>query len=79
MADPQCDEPNGIDLLIGSELFWEILCQDQIKIIYNLLILHKTKLGWIVAGRINQMVESKKPNKHFTGLSTLDKQAIKKN
>lgn len=31
LADPQFDMPKPIDLLIGSQLFWELLCGEQMR------------------------------------------------
>ena len=40
-----------IDLLIGTENFFDILSVGEIKLNPNLTKLHKTLFGWIVAGR----------------------------
>src|SRR5437588_6038469 len=53
LADPTFDKPGKIDLLLGADCFWELLCVRQIKLNQNSPILHKTKLGWILAGSLN--------------------------
>nr|CAH7762057.1 unnamed protein product [Callosobruchus chinensis] len=52
LADPSFCEPCGIDILIGAELFWELLLNNEIRLGKGLPILHKTKLGYIISGPI---------------------------
>ncbi|XP_039307953.1 uncharacterized protein LOC105202487 [Solenopsis invicta] len=49
LADPSFQTPGQVDLLIGAQWFWEILCVGQIKLSNN-LIMQKTRLGWIIGG-----------------------------
>ncbi|KAF2892146.1 hypothetical protein ILUMI_14027 [Ignelater luminosus] len=48
LADPTFYQPGPIDMIIGANLFWELLCIGQIKR-NNQPLLQKTKLGWIVS------------------------------
>jgi len=50
LADLSFHTPGKIDILLGSTIFWELLCVGQIKLGKNQLIAQKTKLGWIIAG-----------------------------
>ncbi|XP_059221526.1 uncharacterized protein LOC131996094 [Stomoxys calcitrans] len=50
LADPSFDKPDRIDILIGAELFFDLMSVGQIKIAANLPVLQKTLLGWVVAG-----------------------------
>nr|CAI5851935.1 unnamed protein product [Callosobruchus analis] len=52
LDDPSFCEPCGIDILIGAELFWELLLNNEIRLGKRLSILHKTKLGYIISGPI---------------------------
>lgn len=52
LADPDFCISNTVDMLIGSGLFWKLLCVGQIKM--GTLTLQKTCLGWVVAGPINK-------------------------
>nr|CAI5838923.1 unnamed protein product [Callosobruchus analis] len=54
LADPNFNKANQIDLLIGADLFWDLLCIGQIKLGRNRPILQKTKLGWIISGPLLQ-------------------------
>lgn len=52
LADPQFHVLSEIDILIGAEIFWDLLCIGQIQCSDKHPKLHKTKLGWILAGRL---------------------------
>lgn len=43
---------SDIDVLIGAELFWQVLCIGQIKASLGHPTLQKTLFGWILAGRL---------------------------
>lgn len=49
LADSKFNETGPIDMLIGTAVFWNLLCVGQIILNQN-TILQKTKLGWIVSG-----------------------------
>ncbi|KAJ8914829.1 hypothetical protein NQ315_014841 [Exocentrus adspersus] len=63
LADPTFDTPRKIDLLIGSEVFWRLICVGQICSGPNDPIFQKTRFGWIVAGPINNLMS--KNNKTY--------------
>ncbi|KYM98837.1 hypothetical protein ALC62_10437, partial [Cyphomyrmex costatus] len=50
LADPQFNVSSEIDLLIGADHFWHLLCVGQIKSSPIQPILQKTRFGWILAG-----------------------------
>jgi len=50
LADPNFNVPASIDMLIGAELFWRIICSGQIRQSKNQPVLQKTLLGWVVSG-----------------------------
>jgi hypothetical protein len=56
LADPKFLETAPIDLLIGADLFWNLLCQDRKEITlknHNKLMLQNTHLGFIAGGSLN--------------------------
>ncbi|KAF0713514.1 Integrase catalytic domain-containing protein, partial [Aphis craccivora] len=53
LADKSYNKPQRIDMLIGIELFFDLLNQGQIKLNENGPILKETKFGWIVAGPVS--------------------------
>ncbi|KAJ8917008.1 hypothetical protein NQ315_012925, partial [Exocentrus adspersus] len=52
LADPSFNISAKIDMLIGADTFWNLLCIGQIKLGKNAPILQKTCLGWVVSGPI---------------------------
>jgi hypothetical protein len=50
LADPSFYIPAKIDILIGGEWFWKLLCEGQITINNQGLTLQKTKFGWVIGG-----------------------------
>lgn len=53
LADPQFHVSSRVDILIGAELFWELLCVGQIKSSPEHPTLQKTYFGWIFARRLS--------------------------
>lgn len=52
MADPDFNYGGSIDMLLGAEIFWELLCVGQIK--NDNIVYQKSKLGWIATGSVHQ-------------------------
>jgi len=61
LADPNFNNPSDIDILVGAEVFWQLICIGQIKGCKDHPTLQKTKFGWILSGRI---ADSQKENKN---------------
>lgn len=53
LADPKFYEPASVDILIGADLFWDILGNEQVSLGPSNPKLRNTQLGWIVSGPIN--------------------------
>ncbi|XP_018575579.1 uncharacterized protein LOC108914291 [Anoplophora glabripennis] len=53
LADPNFNIAGKIDMLIGADTFWDLLCAGQIKLGRNAPILQKNSLGWVVSGPIS--------------------------
>jgi len=51
LADEQFDQPGSIDLLIGADLFYEMLRSDRRTRPGNYPVLQETVLGWTLSGR----------------------------
>jgi hypothetical protein len=51
LADPTFNKPGPIDLLLGNELFWKVLCVGKVQLgPAKRLIAQNTQLGWILGG-----------------------------
>lgn len=55
LADPQFNVAADIDVLVGADLFWQLLCVGQIKATCDHPTIQKTRLGWVLAGRMRDM------------------------
>lgn len=53
LADPQFCTPAAVDMLLGAEIFFDILCPERISLGPNMPTIQNTKFGWIVAGQFN--------------------------
>lgn len=51
LADPQFDQPGTIDMLLGADLFFEVLRGEQL-VISEQATAHLTALGWIITGKV---------------------------
>jgi len=58
LADPDFYKPGNIDLLLGAELFFDLLGNEQVKVNNQSVTIRNTKLGWIVSGKIHQAQNS---------------------
>lgn len=54
LADEKFYQSGRIDLLLGTEAFFEVLAVGQIKLAPNLPILQKTLFGWVASGRYRE-------------------------
>ncbi|XP_053692614.1 uncharacterized protein LOC128741063 [Sabethes cyaneus] len=49
-ADPAFNKRGRIDMLIGAEIFWDVVKGDRMHLGDNLPVLTKTEFGWIAGG-----------------------------
>lgn len=49
LADPTFSVPSDIDVLLGADIFWDLLNNDKIKLSSG-PYLYDSKLGWIISG-----------------------------
>jgi len=71
LTDPQFNILGKIDLLIGAEKFWELICIGQIKLGEQKTILQKSLLGWLVSGPIG-VPKSKRMTQTSCNLSVME-------
>ncbi|XP_073941239.1 uncharacterized protein [Choristoneura fumiferana] len=50
LADPTFYETSSIDMLIGADLFWDLIGSHQHSLGTNNPILQSSKLGWLISG-----------------------------
>ncbi|XP_059054112.1 uncharacterized protein LOC131848314 [Achroia grisella] len=51
LADPSFNEPSVIDLLIGADVFWDMLYESRIRLPSG-PFLQNSKLGWLISGPV---------------------------
>ncbi|XP_045458277.1 uncharacterized protein LOC123668590 [Melitaea cinxia] len=54
LADPAFYQPADIDILIGADVFWDIIGTQQIKLGQDKPTLLDSKLGWLVSGPVGK-------------------------
>lgn len=52
LADLGFNRPDEVDMLIGAELFWQLMQGGQVSLGEGMPVLQNTRLGWIVSGKI---------------------------
>lgn len=58
LADPRFYQSNKIGILIGAELLFVLLRQEQYRLSSDLPILQNTQLGWVVSGKLQSALQS---------------------
>lgn len=66
LADPGFTTPGKIDILLGAEVYGDLLLDGIIKHPEGNLVAQNTILGWVVSGRMTQ--EAMSARKHITNL-----------
>ncbi|XP_026328045.1 uncharacterized protein LOC113236254 [Hyposmocoma kahamanoa] len=52
LADPSFDTPNRIDIILGAEVYSQILLEGLIRGSSGSVVAQHTRLGWILSGKI---------------------------
>lgn len=66
LSDPFFSSPSQIDILIGAELYYDLLLNETYKLGKNLPVLQNTHLGWVIAG--NFPISTPQMNKSLSQL-----------
>lgn len=54
LADPTFNQPSEIDVLLGADVFWDLIGTQQHPLGNELPALRSSKLGWLIAGPIGK-------------------------
>jgi len=65
LADENFNRPNSTDILLGADVFFEVLHCDKKTRPGNYPVLQDTDLGWIVSGKIPLAAPEELPRKSF--------------
>lgn len=66
LADEQFNKPKGIDVLLGANIFYDLLKTGQIKLSKNMPVLQETVSGWIISGNLSLHSNFKNHSQKFT-------------
>lgn len=61
LADPTFNVPSAVDILVGAEVFWDVLGSDSINLGSGKPKLQSSKLGWIISGCLQQSSSRAQP------------------
>lgn len=64
LADPSFHTPSEVQILLGADLFWEILGSNHISLGKNRPTLNETKFGWLVSGTVHTQPSHSNSNNH---------------
>ena len=53
LADPEFYKPSAIDIIIGAEIFFDLLMDGQHKLAEGGPTLQNTQLRWVVSGKVS--------------------------
>lgn len=74
LADPHFYNPASVDLIIGADVFWDILGRQKINLGKGKPILFESRLGWLVSGPlINSVQVSRSPSTHKVNFGQVTK------
>lgn len=58
LADPEFHKPRPVDMIIGAEIFYELLCIGQIKLVEQPVSMQKSVFGRILLGVVQKIEET---------------------
>lgn len=78
LADPTFNKTGKIDMLLGSNIFWQLICVGQIPLGKEMPRLQKTVFGWIIGGQLQHSYMNQTISNFSRNLSnTLEHQIAK--
>ncbi|XP_018323619.1 uncharacterized protein LOC108735897 [Agrilus planipennis] len=72
LANPDFNKSRPVDLLLGAEVFWDLLCDDRRRLSNPSLFLTKTLLGWVVGGASYNLESSGRSGNRVANLAIKD-------
>lgn len=72
LADPKFFQPSTIDVLLGADIFWNIIGTNQIKLGPNKPTLQESQLGWLIAGPVGISQSKSKVYCYFNHSTNID-------
>ncbi|XP_062538949.1 uncharacterized protein LOC134207246 [Armigeres subalbatus] len=74
LDDPTFHQPGPIDMILGIEVYYELVEEGLIRLGSNLPVLQKTVLGWVVSGKAGSTQSAQISFVHVCNISSLENQ-----
>ena len=68
LADPSFNKSGSVDMLLGADVFWDLLKAGRITLADGLPSLRESELGWVVGGALP--IQKPATARSFCGVST---------
>ncbi|XP_037911960.1 uncharacterized protein LOC119652095 [Hermetia illucens] len=72
LADSSYHIPGKIDVLLGADVYGDLLEKGVIRIKNTKVLAQKTKIGWIPSGPVNQVTRAAEPSINMVSIEQLD-------
>ncbi|CAG9136375.1 unnamed protein product [Plutella xylostella] len=73
LADPTFNIPSVVDILVGAEVFWDVLGSNSIKLGHKQPNLQSSQFGWLISGCVHtSMNRHQPPACHFLSTEESD-------
>jgi hypothetical protein len=72
LADPEYNKPGKIDILLGVEIFVEVICHGRRLGPRNTPTALNTEFGWVLAGSTGAQTDTQLVSTHFTSVMNGD-------
>ncbi|XP_049869686.1 uncharacterized protein LOC126369369 isoform X1 [Pectinophora gossypiella] len=69
LADPNFHSPAGIDMILGADIFWDLVGPQRIKLGVGTPMLCESRLGWLVCGP-TALIQSSHIKCNFVNVNT---------
>ncbi|XP_055622283.1 uncharacterized protein LOC129765871 [Toxorhynchites rutilus septentrionalis] len=77
LADPTFHQPGPIDMILGMEVYYELIEEGLIRLGPDLPVLQKTVLGWVVSGKVGASSSPTISFVHVCSISSLEEQLLR--
>lgn len=76
LADPEFYSPSSLELLLGADIFWDLIGTKQVRLNNGLPVLQETKFGYIVSGPTGKL-DSNRLSCNFSQFDAIQDQLAK--
>ncbi|XP_065076956.1 uncharacterized protein LOC135700391 [Ochlerotatus camptorhynchus] len=77
LADPTFHQPGPIDMILGMEVYYELVEEGLVRLGPDLPVLQRTVLGWVVSGKVGSSPSPTISFVHVCSISSLEDQLVR--